>query len=71
MGMDGNYYDYIKATWSAVAFPMQSKSLLFEDFWNTTLEAGFFIGNSTVAASASFTDNSSSAVSAISKIKLV
>jgi MoCo/4Fe-4S cofactor protein with predicted Tat translocation signal len=69
MGLDGNYYDYIKATWSAVTFPMQSQSLLFEDFWNTTLEDGFFSLNTTESRNATFTDNSASGVSAIAKIK--
>ena len=69
MGMDGNYYDYIKATWSAVTFPMQSKTLLFEDFWNTTLEAGYFNGSAGEMAASTFTDNASFAVSAITKIK--
>lgn len=69
MGMDGNYYDYIKATWSAVAFPMQSKTLSFEDFWNTTLEAGYFSAKTSETVSATFTDKASSAITAIAKIK--
>ena len=69
MGLDGNYYDYIKATWQAVTFPMQSKALLFEDFWNSTLEAGFFTGKLNEEAQLSYIDNAPSAISAIAKTK--
>ena len=41
-GSNDSYYDYIKKTWEANAFSRQSKSVLFEDFWNSCLEVGYF-----------------------------
>lgn len=69
MGKEGTYYDYIKSNWEATAFGMQTKSVLFTDFWNTTLEAGFFSVKMEGESSITYTDNSSAAIAAIGKTK--
>jgi molybdopterin-containing oxidoreductase family iron-sulfur binding subunit len=42
MGKDVVYRDYIKETWQSVCFSKQSNHLLFNDFWNHSLQAGVF-----------------------------
>jgi molybdopterin-containing oxidoreductase family iron-sulfur binding subunit len=42
-GSTESYYDTIRKNWEATAFTMQSKAVLFEDFWNNCLQDGFFV----------------------------
>ncbi|MBL4707217.1 MAG: TAT-variant-translocated molybdopterin oxidoreductase, partial [Flavobacteriales bacterium] len=69
MGKDETYYDYIRTNWEATAFGRQTKSLLFADFWNRTLEAGYFSVKMEGESDITYTDNSSTAISAIGKTK--
>lgn len=69
MGKEETYYDYIKKNWQDTAFTMQTKSLLFADFWNTILQEGYFTGSNPVETGVTFTDNSSNSLAAVSKAK--
>ena len=40
-GVEGDYYTYLKNNWNKTIFPLQSKELLFESFWNRSLHDGF------------------------------
>ena len=57
-GASESYYEYIRKTWEATAFKMQSKSVFFDDFWNNCLHKGFFAG--TQVATAENTDSEES-----------
>ncbi len=42
MGKDVSYYDYIRTYWKENIFTKQTASVLFEDFWNSSLHDGIF-----------------------------
>lgn len=67
MGKSVSFYDYIRSTWEASTFAMQTKSLLFNDFWNNKLHDGFFQGTAPAAAELSFAADINGAASAIAK----
>ncbi len=42
MGSTQDYHTYIQSWWKANLFPKQTKTVLFNQFWDTTLQAGVF-----------------------------
>lgn len=67
MGMEGDYYSYIKKNWEAKAYPMQNNSLNFFDFWSSTLADGVFSHDLNPSTEAIFSGNVGAAVAAVSK----
>lgn len=41
-GKEMDFHEYIRANWEGTIFPSQSKHLLFNEFWNTSLHDGIF-----------------------------
>lgn len=69
MDAEGDYFSYMKKVWEEKAYPNQSASLNFTDFWNSVLSDGTFKHDVVVAEPAVFNVELASSASAISKIK--
>ena len=68
MGKEETYYDLLKSNWEEKAFPNQTKSLLFADFWNTVLQDGYFTADMPVEP-VIYSGDPSAAISAVKAIK--
>lgn len=70
MGKEETYYDYIRAYWDmSPEAGIESNPMLFNESWNKTLEAGYMTVEESSEASATYTDNASSAAGAMGKAK--
>ena len=67
---EGSYYDYIREYWDLSEAGSNANPIMRDDLWNKTLEAGYLTMEVEDAeAGATFTDNASTAISAIGKTK--
>lgn len=69
MGKEESYYDYIRDYWDTSEETTDANAVLFNNLWNETLEAGYLTVEEINGESAVYTENASSAVSAIAKTK--
>ena len=70
MGKDETYYDYIRGYWDTSEETDAASAILFSDVWNKTLQDGYLtMKGSDESVVATFTNNATTAISAISKTK--
>lgn len=63
-------HDFIKSKWEESVFPLQTKSLFFNDFWNTALHDGVVeVKGGDFGFITEFSGNVSGAMSAVKKMK--
>ena len=68
MGEEVDFYAYMRKTWEAKAYPQQTVSLNFNDFWNTVVSDGVFKHNLNAPTATAFVGDLNAAAASIAKV---